>query len=192
VHAQTAFEVVSDGESLSMSIAMLKQYTQSAAPKSIDDLLASPLVMGGAGGRGPLLDVFTNDPYKTLMEGVTSEEYAGREQIGEAETHHLRFEQDQFDWELWVAVGEQPVVVKAAFDMKKSLAASGMKDEQLKDAQFSIVQRYKNWEFDKELPEDAFKFEPPHGAKKVDDFSAGGAGGGEPPCALAAAAALLH
>ena len=179
-NAQMAFDVVSDGEQLSMSIPMLKQYTQTAAPASLDELLANPTIMGGMGGRGPLLDVFADDPYKTLMEGVTGDEYAGREKIGDVETHHLKFAQDQFDWELWVAVGEQPVVVQAAFDMKKSLAASGLGEEQLKGAQFSIVQRYKNWRFDQKLPDDAFKFEPPQGAKKVADFFAGGTGGAEP------------
>ncbi|HET6879927.1 MAG TPA: DUF2092 domain-containing protein [Pirellulales bacterium] len=170
---QLGADVVCDGEQISISLAPLKQYTQTSAPESLDELLTNPLIAGGMGGRGPLLDVFADDPYKTLMEGVTKNEYAGREKIGDIEAHHLKFEQDQFDWELWVAIGDQPRMLKAAFDMKKTLAVGGLSDEQLKDAEMSIVQNYQNWQFDKTLPDDAFAFEPPEGAKKVEDFSAG-------------------
>jgi thiol-disulfide isomerase/thioredoxin len=176
---QSGMDVVCDGKQLSVSFAPLNQYTQTDAPKLLDELLTNPLVMGGISGRGPLLDVFADDPFKTLMDGVTKDEYAGREKLGEAEAHHLKFEQDQFDWELWVAVGEQPLVMQAAFDMKKSLAAGGLPEEQLEDAQMSLVQRYKNWQVDKAPGADAFAFEPPAGAKKVDNFF-GGPEGGEP------------
>lgn len=171
--SQPSVDIVSDGEHLSMSIAALKQYTQAAAPKTLDELFADPLVMGGAGGRGPLFDLFADDPYKSLMEGVTNEEYAGLEKIGDVEAHHLKLEQNEFDWELWVAVGERPLLLQAAFDMKKSLAAGGAGDEQLKNAQFNIVQHYTNWQFDKTPTADTFSFQPPAGAKKVDSFFGG-------------------
>ncbi|HWB08483.1 MAG TPA: DUF2092 domain-containing protein [Pirellulales bacterium] len=98
--AAAGMDVVCDGDKLSVSIPLLKQYTQGEAPKSLDELLTNPLVMGGMAGRGPLLDVFSDDPYKTLMDGVTKDDYAGREKIGDTEAHHLKFEQDQFHWEL--------------------------------------------------------------------------------------------
>lgn len=60
--------------------------------------------------------------------------------------------------------------------MKKSLADGGLNDEQLKTAQFSLLQNYKNWRFDKPAAPEAFAFRPPEGAKKVDNLFAGGAG----------------
>lgn len=176
--AQLGVEVVCDGKQLSVSVAPLKRYIQTDAPKSLDELLTNPLIMGGIGGRGPLLDLFADDPYKVLMEGVTADEYAGREKVGDADTHHLRFVQDQFDWELWVAAGEQPVALKVVFDMTKSLAP-GLPEEQRKDAKMSLTQHYNNWQFDKPLDDDTFAFDPPKDAKKVDSLF-GGEDDGEP------------
>src|SRR5262249_39096679 len=154
-------------------------YSQSAAPKSLDELLTNPLVAGVGGARGPLLDIFTSDPYKTLMTGVTKTEYAGREKVGAIDAHHLRFAQDEFDWDLWVAAEDRPGAVQVKFEMLKTFGAAAAANEQLKNAKMTVTQQYDNWRFDGTLPSETFAFTPPEGAKKVDDFFAGAGRGQE-------------
>jgi peroxiredoxin len=176
---QLGVDVVCDGEQLSMSMAPMKQYTQTSAPKTLDELLANPLMMMAANGRGPLLNVFAEHPYEQLMEGVTNDEYVGREKIGEVEAHHLKFENEQMNWEIWVAAQDEPRLLQASFDLAKAMAAGGFDQDQLANMKVTSVQHYNNWQFDAPLAEDAFAFEPPDDAKKVDSFFAGMPGEGD-------------
>lgn len=179
--APTGVDIISDGKQLSISLPSLKQYSQSPAPKTFEELLTNPLVNGAGAGRGPLLDVFASDPYKSLMEGVTSVTYAGRDKIGDIDTHHLKLEQPQFDWEMWLTVDSQPNLVQAKFDMSKLFAAGG---PQFQNAKMTVTQQYKNWKFDVPPPAETFTFVPPAGAKKFDDLLSGGAGTEKPSSPL--------
>jgi len=163
-------EVISDGKQLSISVPMIKQYSQSTAPETIEELLVNPLINSSGGGRGPLLDIFASDPYKTLMDGVTSVNYVGREKIGDVDTHHLKLVQAQFDWEMWIKADKQPSLVQARFDMSKAMAAAG---PMFQNGKMIVTQTYKDWQFDTKLPDDAFAFVPPEGSKKIDDLLAG-------------------
>jgi peroxiredoxin/outer membrane protein assembly factor BamB len=176
---QLGFDVACDGGQLWVSVPQLKQYTEADAPDSLDEIFANPVLAASGGGKGPLFELFYADPYVTLMQGVTKTEYLGREKIGDVDAHHLKFEQEEVDWELWVAAQNEPRVLKASFDLAKSLRASGLGNEQLKNAKMTSVQQYKNWQFNLELNNEAFSFKPSADAKKVDDFG-GGSARGEP------------
>ena len=167
-------DVVCDGEQLSLSAAPLKQYTQSPAPESLAEIVSNPLLTGNQSGNGPMLDIFSDDPYSALMKGVAKAEYAGREKFGDVEAHHLKFEQEHFDWEMWVAAEAPPLLLQVALDLKKSLAGSGLTEEQLKNSKADTLQQYEHWKFGAPLDEETFAFEPPAGAKKVDSFFPGG------------------
>ncbi|HVX59200.1 MAG TPA: DUF2092 domain-containing protein [Pirellulales bacterium] len=172
--SELGVDVVCDGEQLSLSVPALKKYSQSAAPESLAEILKNPVLsMGSQSGNGPMLDIFSDDPYSALMKGVNKAEYAGREKVGDLEVHHLKFEQDQFDWEMWVAADAPPRLVQVALDLEKSLAASGLSQEQLKDSQLTSLQKYEHWKFDAPLDEKLFAFEPPADAEKVDSFFGG-------------------
>ena len=41
-----------------------------------------------------------------MMDGVRTVTYAGTEKRDNVECHHLKFTQDDFDWEMWVGRGQ--------------------------------------------------------------------------------------
>ena len=173
--SQPGTDIISDGKQISINLGALKQYSQSPAPQTFEDLLANPLLIVGSGGRGPLLDLFSSDPYMTLMAGVTEATNLGREKVADVDVDHLKLVQPQFEWEIWVTAEAPPRVVQAKFDLSKSLTASG--NTLFKDAKMVVTQQYKNWQFDVNPPESAFAFEPTAGYKKVDNFFGAGTGG---------------
>jgi hypothetical protein len=92
------------------------------------------------------------------MFGVNTGVYAGIERIHDRPAHCLRFTQDDFNWELWVAAEGKPVVLKMRSTFPRG------------DQQVVIVESYKNWKIDAAQPADSFKFKPPDDAKKVARF----------------------
>jgi peroxiredoxin len=157
-------DVVCDGEQVWMSMPSLDKYTQSQAPGSFDQLL----VNAGPKGPRPLLEIFSQQAYERLMENVRRGDYIGTETIGDVEVDHLRFECQQFNWDAWVATGDQPRLLQARFELPSGTAKSGA--QQLGSTNMISVQHYENWQFDAPLPSDAFVFEPPAGARQVDSF----------------------
>jgi hypothetical protein len=151
--------VVSDGKKLSAFIRRLNEYTEADAPTDMGDF-SQALLRFGPGNVGILMaNVLTDDPYETLMMGVNGVAYAGKEDVGGTSAHHLKFTQDQFDWELWVAAEGKPAVLKVVMTVSAG------------DRKAVTTETYKDWKFDDTPAKDAFSFTPPEGAKKVDEFT---------------------
>ena len=169
---ETHVETISDGTSQYVFIGgPLKKYTQAKAPASLDELSGQAITLGILQGSC-LAELVADDPYAKLMEGVTSSKYVGTEVIDGAKAHRLKFIQEQFDWELWVAAAGDPVIRRATMDFTKSVA-NGPLAEQLKGKKLEATNSFKNWKFDKDLDKATFTFEPPKDAKKVDSFEEG-------------------
>jgi len=172
--AGIAMTLVSDGKKLSTAIGQLKRYTEADAPASIDDIQNDPIIKGMFMGM-MITDLLSTDPYKILMDGVTSAKYSGSEQIDGVKVHHLSFTQDQFDWEIWVPALGDPLVKKVKVDLAKSLAKmggpNGMKN-------MDMITTFKNWQIDRPIDAKTFAFKAPAGSQKVDSLFEGLGGGG--------------
>jgi hypothetical protein len=70
----------------------------------------------------------------------------------------MKFSQDQFDWEMWVAADGKPFVLR----MTRKVDAD--------DNKGTVDETYKNWTADTPIAKDSFTFSPPKDAAKVDDF----------------------
>ncbi len=150
--------VVSDGKTIHVCAKRLKQYTEEAAPSDLGDV-GIILQRFGHQNTGLLFqNVLVTDPADLLMDGVTGCSYAGMEKVGSTPVHHLKFTQPQFDWELWVAAEGKPFVMKAA--VKRSTD----------NGEISTVETYENWKIDAAPDKEAFAFQPPADAKKVDEI----------------------
>jgi hypothetical protein len=161
---EAGISVVCDGKSLFICPTRMKQYTEAGAP---DDLrkMGMTLARLGQPNTGMLfVNLLTEDPAGQLLEGVNSCTYAGKEKIGDVQAHHLKFSQEEFDWELWVAAEGKPFVLKMA--TKRSAD----------DGKFTLVETYRNWKLDGEPGKDTFSFSAPKDAKKVDKFPGNGDG----------------
>jgi len=69
--------------------------------------------------------------------------------------HHLKFSQDQFDWEMWVAAKGKPLVVK--------MTRTRLGDERNK---ITVEELYGNWKLDTPPSKGVFSFSPPKDANE--------------------------
>ena len=170
--------VVSDGKTLSVLIPPLQKYTQTKAPDTLEIVLGDPIVQSSLQGM-MVTELFAADPYAKFMEGVKTATLAGQETIDGTKTHHLKFTQDQFDWEMWVAIDGDPVVRRVALDLSKALAKmpGQFKNQNMK---MELIQTFKDWRIDREIDKEAFVFQPPKDAQKVEDFMAALGAGAAP------------
>lgn len=162
------FTIVSDGKKMFISIAGLKRYTESNAPDSLDDLSTNPLVMGLLNGT-MIIELCADDPYAKLMEGVKSAKHVGVETIDGVKLHHLAFEQEQVDWEIWIPIAGDPTIRRMTADLSKTMAnlPAGV---QLKNQKFEMIENFKNWRVNQAFDAKTFVFTPPKDAQKVENL----------------------
>jgi thiol-disulfide isomerase/thioredoxin len=110
------------------------------------------------------------------MEGVTKSEYVGIEEVDSAKCHRCRFEQEEFNWEIWIDAGDKPLVRKIVPDLSKQFAQAG---GMLEDAKIEYVVTLKDWNIEPNFADADFAFTPPEGATKVDSLYEGLAGAEE-------------
>jgi clostripain len=156
--------VVCDGKVLFTYAAKAKHYAQTAAPTDWQEMGAALLRLGRPNTGMLFANVLAADPYEQLMDGVKSCSYAGKDKVGEVEAHHLKFSQDQFDWEMWVAVEGKPLVVKMT---RTRPGGDGNK--------LTVEELYRNWKLDTPPGKAVFSFSPPKDATKVDSLEGGSA-----------------
>jgi hypothetical protein len=148
-------DITSDGKKLFIHAKRLKQYTEDDAPEELS-AMGRVIPQFGHPTTGMLFqNLLTDDPYETLMDGVTSCSYAGKEKVDDKEAHHLKFEQPGLNWELWVAAEGKPLVLKAA------------SAQTTENGKANTVETYKNWKLDSSPAKETFSFATPEGSKKV-------------------------
>jgi uncharacterized protein (TIGR03067 family) len=156
---KAGIDIVCDGRSLFVHRIDRNEYTETTAPLRLADF-GDRLMSVGVANAGILFrNLLTDDPAETLMLGVNAAVYAGIERIDDRPAHYLKFTQDDFDWELWVAAEGNPLVLK----MRSKFTGGNMVE---------VVETYTNWQIDASAPEGTFTFKPPEGAKKVERLSA--------------------
>jgi thiol-disulfide isomerase/thioredoxin len=153
----------------------MNRYTVKDAPTDLKDW--SDVEAGGMmGASGAYLSADSEEFYKALTEGVTKSEYVGMEEVDSAQCHRCRFEQEEFNWEIWIDAGDKPLVRKIVPDLSKQFAQAG---GVLENAKMEYVVTLTDWNVDPSFTDDDFAFTPPEGATKVDSLFEGLAGGGE-------------
>jgi hypothetical protein len=149
-------EFTSDGKTLSVAAKRLKQFAQNKAPDSMSEL-GQQLLGFGPPNVGMLFgNLMIDDPYETLMSGVTDCSYAGMEKINGVQTHHLKFKQPGFDWELFVAAEGKPFVLRM----------TNSRD----DVKANTVETYTSWKIQDSMDKSTFAFTAPKDAKKVEEI----------------------
>jgi hypothetical protein len=163
-NGKAGFEYVTDGKQVYIFQRPLNQYMTDEAPASLSDV-AVALQQQRYSNTGILFqNVLTDDPAGALMDGVDSCSYAGTEKVGDANAHHLKFSQAQFNWEMWVPTEGKPFVLKIVTTRDAD------------NGKNIVEERYSNWKIDAPAGKDAFTFTAPDGAKKVEQFDSGESG----------------
>ncbi len=165
--------MVCDGESVHSYLPMMKKYTVTEAPATLEALFRDPSTALTNMGMLRMLFVDTlmrDDPYAVMMEGVTSGRHVGTDHIASAEAHHLKFIQQEMDWEIWLKADGAPLVQKLLPDLSKSLGGAAQRNAAMEDMKMEMHVDFKNWKVNTDLPDETFAFAPPPGAQRVDSF----------------------
>ena len=168
--------LTSDGKKLYTYVSGLGAYKVSEAPEDFKgfaeqaDVVAGQMTsLGGTAGSPAVPALFSDDPYKAVIQGARKVSHVGVEKIKGKNYDRLRFEQPRVDWDIWIAQGDNPSIHKIVPDVAKALKemqkqASGQAPQDMKvDIKVQIAQ----WKANPKLGKNAFKFSAPSDAKEV-------------------------
>ncbi|MFZ2018090.1 MAG: DUF2092 domain-containing protein [Methyloceanibacter sp.] len=147
-------ELVFNGKTVSVLGKDLNAYAQADAPGTIDQLI--DLLRNQYGLELPGADLLVSDPYEALMPDVITAKHIGQGVIDGVECEHLAFRDQDTDWQIWIETGDHPIPRKLVITSKATAAAP----------QYTLL--IKDWKTDMEPGADAFAFQAPADAKKVD------------------------
>ena len=104
----------------------------------------------------PLVDLAYKDPYTILIKAVTSGTYIGLSRVRGTTCHHLAFQQDVIDWQVWVEDGWMRVPRKIVITYKKVEGSP------------QYMAFLSEWNFSPRFPNNLFDFVAPKNAKQVE------------------------
>ena len=151
-------DVIADGKNLTIYRKALQQYVQEESPDNIAEIGLRLLQVGPGTVGMAFAHVVAEDPADLLMQGVNSCSYVGLEKVDGTPAHHMKFSQDQFDWEMWVAAEGKPYIVQM------------LRIAEGDNGKVRTTETYKNWKLDASPGKEHFTFAPPNDAKKVEEF----------------------
>lgn len=142
-----------DGSKLSLLGRKRNLYATTQAPATLDkaiDFARKDLQMDAPGA-----DLLYSKPYEILTEDVVAGRYLGEVPLGGVNTHHLAFEGNETNWEVWIEDGARPLPRRFVITSKKVAS----------HPQFTVSLR--DWDVSPLLTDETFSFEPPEGAKEL-------------------------
>jgi len=143
-----------DGTSITLLNRVKNFYGSIPAPSTLDEAL--DMASERFGITLPLEDLIVSDPYQNAIHKTISGRDFGPVTILGVPCEHLAFSLGTVDWQIWIEDGARPVPRKIVITYK---------DEEGSPEYTAILS---NWDFQTELPDSVFNFEPPTGAAKID------------------------
>lgn len=107
------------------------------------------------GVRVALTDLASPTLWEILNKGIKHSLYVGMSKIRGVPCHHLSFDGDKVQLQVWIETGDKPLPRKAVLT-HKDLAGSPQWVAYLYD-----------WNFSPQVPDNLFAFNPPQGAEKI-------------------------
>ncbi len=164
----TEWLFVCDGRTYWTYFPATGKYLAEDAPATLEELSGDgPLARMLLGMRPVTFGLFDRDPYATLTADVESVEFVGSEQLAQEPVNHVVLHTGRGSMDLWVT-GEEPRIVRARLNPSKLVAEAMARQPDLKEV--VIEMRYER--DGPELPEGAFAFEPPEGARRAGNLLA--------------------
>ena len=143
-----------DGKTLTVLDDAQNVYMRMEAPPTLDGTMDTALDRTGM--VIPLADFLYSDVYDRLMGSVERGVYLGIHDVGGIACHHLAFQQETIDWQLWIDAGPQALPRKLVIAYKTEDGVP----------QYEVTIR--KWNLAADVPDSLFEFQPPPGAKKVE------------------------
>jgi len=147
------FDLYYDGTTMTAYEPTHKLYAQTAAPKTLDELI--PFAAKTAGVLLPFDDVVYSDPYAALSKDLTSAFYVGYSVIRGQRCEHVALAAPGIAGQIWIdAKTHLPCQIAGTL-----LDVQGA-------PRFSV--EYYDWKLGHALPEKTFEFSKPAGADSMD------------------------
>lgn len=147
-------EFVFDGKTFTVYDKDNKTFAQSALSGSLDQLVDR--LRTDYSVEAPGADLLVSKVYDQLMAGVLDAKHVGRAVVDGIECEHLAFRDEDTDWQIWIEVGPKPIPRKYVITSKAVASAP----------QYTLL--VKDWKTDVAVSPEAFTFEAPADAKKVE------------------------
>ena len=142
-----------DGKTITLYDKTHNHYAVMEAPASIDEAMEKASKEYGL--RVSLVDLAESNTCALMTKGVKHALYVGEGVVRGVKCHHLAFDKDDIQWQIWIDAGEKPVIRKLIINQKK-LPAAPQWTAYLTD-----------WNFSPQLADNLFAFTPPQGATKT-------------------------
>ncbi|OGV42223.1 MAG: hypothetical protein A2X46_15275 [Lentisphaerae bacterium GWF2_57_35] len=146
-------------------IPELKRYFEKEAPAGIDGLLTEEgLEISGVLDRAvPVLTtLISTNPYERIMQDNTEVKLLPSETIEGKEYVRLHLSEKLGSVELWIAVGEEPLLYKVEADVSQKMAEEqGVTEGEF---EFKMTTLFTHWNLNRPIESRRFIFTPPPGA----------------------------
>ena len=171
-NGQDALNFICDGSNTFVYIPAAKRYLQQPAPANLDSYFEGDTEPGNLLQHGiPFFAILiAPQPYQALLEGVAGVKYIGTEKWQGVECHRVRGLQQQFDWDMWLEAGPQPLVRRVVMDLSKGIQVAAAAAPQMTNAQWQMEILFNRYEVNPTIAGEAFRFTPPASAKKVESL----------------------
>jgi hypothetical protein len=142
-----------NGKTITLYDKNHNSYAVMAVPGTIDAAMAKADKEYGL--RISLVDLAESDTYALMTKGVKNALYVGEGEVRGVRCHHLAFDKNHIQWQIWIDAGEKPMIRKLLITQKKLLGSP----------QWTAY--FTEWNFSPQLAESLFVFTPPPGATKT-------------------------
>jgi len=142
-----------DGKTITLYDELGNHYAVLDAPGTIDGAMEKASQEYGL--RISLVDLAEGNTCALMTKGVKHALYVGEGLVRGIKCHHLAFDKDDIQWQIWIDAGEKPLIRKLLINQKKLPAAP----------QWTAY--FTDWNFSPQLTDDLFVFTPPQGALKT-------------------------
>jgi len=143
-----------DGKTFTLWHVDEGMFASTKAKSNFDDTLDYLANEYGVGF--PLVDLISADPYSNLMDGVTFGTYVGLHTANGVKCHHLVFQQEDLDWEIWIEPGLQMIPRKFAITYKDEGGAP------------EYIAYLSDWDLGAHLSDASFSFVAPPEAREIE------------------------
>jgi hypothetical protein len=142
-----------DGKTITLYDKSHNHYAVMEAPATIDEAMQKASQEYGL--RISLVDLAESNTCALMTKRVKHALYVGQGLVRGVKCHHLAFDKDNIQWQIWIDAGEKPLIRKLLINQKK-LPAAPQWTAYLTD-----------WNFSPQLADNLFAFTPPQGATKT-------------------------